>query len=153
MLLKEILAEFETPRQAADIGRMGYRLALRWYEPGLRRLIPPMHVLVAWADFHNLSDASLGELIRDGELERIKLSRSLQNKSHRERVVEVKVERHRQSLDREVRQTAYEEELSLQASKAELSDLDKEKQDILESQRRVSVLVEQQRKLLQEIKK
>jgi hypothetical protein len=153
MLLKEILAEFETPRQAAEIGRMGYRLALRWYEPGLRRLIPPIHVLVAWADFHKLTDASLGELIRDGELERRKLSRLLQNKSDRERSVEVKVERHRQLLDRELRQTRYEEELALQASEAELSELDKQKQNILESQRRVSALVEQQRKLLQEIKK
>jgi len=150
MLLKEILAKFENPRQAAEVGRMGYRLSLRWYDRGIKRLIPPMHVLVAWAEHLDLSDADLGELIRDGELERKRLTSKM--KHRRESEVEIQVEKHRRSLNRDIQQLDFEDELSKQAAAAELSDLDKEKQEVLDSRRRMSILLEQQTQLLKEIK-
>ena len=143
MLLKEILAKFENPRQAAEVGRMGYRLSLRWYDRGIKRLIPPMHVLVAWAEHLDLSDADLGELIRDGELERKRLTSKIKMKHRRESEVEIQVE---------IQQLDFEDELSKQAAAAELSDLDKEKQEVLDSRRRMSILLEQQTQLLKEIK-
>jgi hypothetical protein len=152
MLLKEILAKFENPRKAAEVGRMGYRLSLRWYDRGIKRLIPPMHVLVAWAEHLDLSNADLGELIRDGELERMRLTSKIKMKRTRESEVEIQVEKHRRSLNRDIQQLEFEDELSKQAAASELSDLDKEKQEVLDSRRRMSILLEQQTQLLKEIK-
>ena len=108
MLLKEILAKFENPRKAAEVGRMGYRLSLRWYDRGIKRLIPPMHVLVAWAEHLDLSNADLGELIRDGELERMRLTSKIKMKHTRESEVEIQVEKHRRSLNRDIQQLDFE---------------------------------------------
>ena len=73
-------------------------------------------------------------------------------KRTRESEVEIQVEKHRRSLNRDIQQLEFEDELSKQAAASELSDLDKEKQEVLDSRRRMSILLEQQTQLLKEIK-
>lgn len=153
MILKEMLAEFKNPRAAAQVAHMGMYMAMRWFERGNKRLIPPMHVLFLWAEHFELSDEELGELMRDAEYERRRMSNKLREKKNREEAVQIEVERNRLILMRDVAATKHEQELTAQAEAAEMADLDKNKEEFLNRQRRMRELFEKQSKILKELDK
>jgi transcriptional regulator with XRE-family HTH domain len=153
MLLKEALAQFKDAREAAEVACMGMYMALRWYERGQKRLIPPLHVLYLWGEHLDISDTDLGELIRDAESERLSMSKKLRDKRSREKVVAVEVERNRLLLVRDVEHSRQEDELRTQAEQAELSDMDRATEEYLDKQRRMQELYEKQSKILKELDK
>jgi len=73
MTLDEVLNMFRDATEAAQIARTGRTSAWHWYQSGSRRKIPSCSVLVLWAEHFSMSDADLGELIRDAELKRVEL--------------------------------------------------------------------------------
>ena len=153
MILKEMLAEFENPRAAAAVAKMGMYMAMRWFERGSKRLVPPIHVLFLWAEHFELSDADLGELVRDAEYERRRMSNKLREKRNREEAVEIEVERNRLILVRDVKHSRQEKDLTAQAEAAEISDMDRATEEYLDKKRRMKELFEKQAKILKELDK
>ena len=65
MTLNEILSRFETPVEASTVCGKSRTTGYHWYVEGPKRVIPPIDVLVCWADHFKLSDDELGKLVRD----------------------------------------------------------------------------------------
>jgi hypothetical protein len=65
MRLEQVLGCFGSPREAAEICGLSRTAGYHWYASGVKRVIPPMEVLVGWADHLGLSDSDLGLLVRD----------------------------------------------------------------------------------------
>ena len=147
MKLNEMLAKFDDPLDAADVSMMGSYMASRWYQRGMKKIIPPIHVLYLWAEYFEISDEELGGLIRDAELERMRLAKRLEKSVGQV----LQIERHRRALDAEVSSLETERELQVEVERAELSDLDKNKLEFLDKQRRVNALLEKQQRLLKEL--
>tara|TARA_R100001510_G_C7654748_1_gene213552 strand:+ start:1605 stop:2081 length:477 start_codon:yes stop_codon:yes gene_type:complete len=59
--------------EAVRVAQCGKNAAWHWYKEDHRRKVPGMPILVAWADHLELSDADLGELIRDAQQVRIRI--------------------------------------------------------------------------------
>ena len=64
MTLDEIL-KILGKEEATRVARCGKNACWHWYQKGAKRKVPNISILVAWADHLELSDADLGELIRD----------------------------------------------------------------------------------------
>ena len=73
MKLKAILKKFKSPSEAALVAGLGRTAGYHWYGDEERQTIPPPRVLIIWADHFDLSDESLGALIRDANDQRDKL--------------------------------------------------------------------------------
>ena len=56
MTLSEILSRFETPVEASTVCGKSRTTGYHWYVEGPKRVIPPIDVLVCWADHFKLSD-------------------------------------------------------------------------------------------------
>jgi putative cell wall-binding protein len=76
MKLDEILNILD-PVEACKVAGCGKSAYWHWYKTDDRRKVPDMAVLVKWADHLKLSDADLGELIRDAYNMRIKIMEQL----------------------------------------------------------------------------
>ena len=63
--------------EATRIAQCGRNASWHWYKTDHRRKVPGMPILVAWADHLELSDADLGELIRDAQQIRIQIFEEL----------------------------------------------------------------------------
>jgi predicted RNA-binding protein with PIN domain len=64
MTLDEIL-KILGKEEATRVAQCGKNASWHWYQKGAKRKVPNISILVAWADHLELSDADLGELIRD----------------------------------------------------------------------------------------
>lgn len=73
MTLDDVLNMFGDATEAAQVARTGRTSAWHWYQSGLKRKIPSCSVLVAWANHFDLTDADLGEMIRDAESKRLEI--------------------------------------------------------------------------------
>ena len=76
MKLDEILNILD-PAEACRVAGCGKSAYWHWYKTDDRRKVPDMAVLVKWSDHLKLSDADLGELIRDAYSMRIKIMEQL----------------------------------------------------------------------------
>ena len=70
MKYAELLGQFSSPREASERGGVGRTAGYHWYREGEGRLYPRLEVLVRLSDYVGLSDAELGELVRDFIFER-----------------------------------------------------------------------------------
>ena len=71
------------PAEACTVAGCGKSAYWHWYKTDDRRKVPDMAVLVKWADHLKLSDADLGELIRDAYNMRIKIMEQLSKNDKR----------------------------------------------------------------------
>lgn len=76
MTLDEVLEKLGQTR-AVEISNCGKSAGWHWYQVGSRRKVPEMQTLIAWADYLQLSDADLGELVRDAHRVRISVMEML----------------------------------------------------------------------------
>ena len=76
MTLKKILSIIGKKRAAAIAG-CGSSASWHWYQTGLKQKIPDTQALIAWADHLKLSDAELGELVRDAHVRRVEIMEQL----------------------------------------------------------------------------
>lgn len=65
MKYREFLGQFSSPREASEHGGVGRTAGYHWYRDGDDRLYPRVEVLVRLSDYVGLTDADLGELVRD----------------------------------------------------------------------------------------
>ena len=65
MTLNQVLERFDTPSQASELCGKSRTTGYHWFAEGPKRVIPPIDVLVCWADHFKLSDDELGKLVRD----------------------------------------------------------------------------------------
>ena len=65
MKYREFLSQFSSPREASERGGVGRTAGDHWYRDGEERLYPRVEVLVRMSDYVGLTDAELGELVRD----------------------------------------------------------------------------------------
>lgn len=65
MTLNEILSKFASPPEASEVCGKSRTTGYHWFAEGTKRVIPPLDVLVCWADHFKLSDEQLGKLVRD----------------------------------------------------------------------------------------
>tara|TARA_R100000458_G_C8173115_1_gene172860 strand:+ start:66 stop:551 length:486 start_codon:yes stop_codon:yes gene_type:complete len=76
MTLDEVLEKLGQSR-AVEISNCGKSAGWHWYQIGSKRKVPEMQTLIAWADYLQLSDADLGELVRDAHRVRISVMEML----------------------------------------------------------------------------
>ena len=76
MKLDEVL-NILSPAEACEIAGCGKSAYWHWYKKDIRRKVPDMAVLVKWSNHLKLSDADLGELIRDSYNVRIQIMEQL----------------------------------------------------------------------------
>ena len=76
MTLREIL-NILGKNKAAEIAGCGKSAAWHWYQRGNKQKVPEMQALIHWADHLKLSDAELGELVRDAHTIRVKIMEEL----------------------------------------------------------------------------
>ena len=79
MKLREILNILEK-NKAAEIAGCGKSAAWHWYQKGKKQKVPEMQALILWADHLKLSDAELGELVRDAHRTRVRIMEGLSKK-------------------------------------------------------------------------
>ena len=108
MTLNQVLKILDKD-EATEIAKCGKSASWHWYQKGIRRKVPGMPILVAWADHLELSDADLGELIRDSQSVRIEEQRQLD--SEKEHILRVKKEQSDRLNERRARLDAYREQL------------------------------------------
>jgi len=82
MTLDEILQILDR-EEATDVAKCGRNASWHWYKRDHRRKVPGVNILVAWADYLELSDADLGELIRDATRIRVKIMEQLAKEDKR----------------------------------------------------------------------
>lgn len=81
MTLDDVLNMFRDATEAAQVARTGRTSAWHWYQSGTKRKIPSCSVLVSWANHFDLTDADLGEMIRDAESKRLEIQEISRTKS------------------------------------------------------------------------
>tara|TARA_R100001082_G_scaffold32510_1_gene16678 strand:+ start:4727 stop:5203 length:477 start_codon:yes stop_codon:yes gene_type:complete len=124
MTLDEILKILDR-EEATRVAECGRNASWHWYKDDHRRKVPGMPILVAWADHLELSDADLGELIRDAQQVRIQILEQLAQTDKR-RIASRSILR--KELAKEIAQEL--QELRNQNS-AERARLMREKEEIL----------------------
>ena len=72
MTLREVLKKLG-PSRATEIAGCGKTASWHWYQVGSKQKVPDMQTLVLWAEYLQLTDADLGELIRDAYQTRIQI--------------------------------------------------------------------------------
>mgnify|MGYP003151007726 CR=1 FL=1 len=88
MTLDDLLCQFESPTDAAEIGGLGRTAAYHWFAKDERRVLPSHRVIVKWANHFGLNDSQLGSVIRNREHLRDELCEFF--KTQRAEKVEVK---------------------------------------------------------------
>ena len=76
MTLKKIL-NILGKKRATVIAGCGSSAAWHWYQTGVKQKIPEAQCLIAWCDHLKLSDAELGELVRDAHRRRVEIMEQL----------------------------------------------------------------------------
>ena len=76
MTLREIL-NILGKNKAAEIAGCGKSAAWHWYQKGKKQKVPEMQALIQWSDHLKLSDAELGELVRDAHRRRVSILEGL----------------------------------------------------------------------------
>lgn len=131
MTLREIL-NILGKNKAAEMAGCGKSAAWHWYKRGNKQKVPEMQALIQWADHLKLSDAELGELVRDAHRTRIGILEKLAKgeKMHiRTRSVL------RRDLAREIAEEMTSEDTSRQTSDLQVKrKAASEKQTFLEEQ-------------------
>lgn len=79
MTLREIL-NILGKKKAAEIAGCGKSASWHWYQKGNKQKVPEMQALIQWADHLKLSDADLGELVRDAHRTRVRIMEGLSKK-------------------------------------------------------------------------
>lgn len=82
MTLKEILDTLG-PKRATEIAKCGRTAGWHWFQRGKKQKVPEMQTLIMWADHLELTDADLGELIRDAYRVRVQIMEKLSSKDKR----------------------------------------------------------------------
>jgi predicted RNA-binding protein with PIN domain len=142
MTLDEIL-KILGKEEATRVAQCGKNASWHWYQKGAKRKVPNISILVAWADHLELTDADLGELIRDSnrirtaifellaqdDKVRLKKRSVLRRSLAREIAEEVENLRKTEQLEKEIR--AQQKEIALQ-QEAEAQKLEDERLKRLE---------------------
>ena len=76
MTLREVLEKLGKTK-ATEVARCGKSASWHWFQVGAKQKVPEMQTLVLWADFLKLTDADLGELVRDAHKTRIEIMEML----------------------------------------------------------------------------
>tara|TARA_R100001082_G_scaffold16669_2_gene8379 strand:+ start:2799 stop:3278 length:480 start_codon:yes stop_codon:yes gene_type:complete len=125
MTLDKILKILDK-EEATDVAGYGKSASSHWFAKGAKRKVPDFPALIAWADYLQLSDADLGELIRDAQRIRIEIFELLAKGGDKRRTnIRSNL---RRSLAREI---ADELEERRNVDRAEQQELDKEKEHLL----------------------
>ena len=72
MTLKEILNSLGQ-KKAAEIAKCGRTASWHWFQTGSKQKVPEMQTLILWANHLQLTDADLGELMRDAYKVRVEI--------------------------------------------------------------------------------
>lgn len=125
MTLNQVLKILDKD-EATEIAKCGKSASWHWYQKGIRRKVPGMPILVSWADHLELSDADLGELIRDSQSVRIEIFELLAQGGDNRRI------KTRSNLRRDLAKEIADELDSRRSSeREEQRQLDSEKEHIL----------------------
>jgi len=108
MTLREVLNILDR-KTAAEIAKCGRSAGWHWYQVGEKQKVPEMQTLVLWADHLKLTDADLGELIRDALQTRVQIMEKL-SRDDKRRIQTRSVLR--PDLAKEIAQEMTEEEIA-----------------------------------------
>lgn len=133
MTLKEALKKLG-PKKASEVAGCGKTASWHWFQVGAKQKVPDMQTLVLWGDFLNLTDADLGELIRDAYRVRIQIMELLSEDDKRRIRTRSKL---RRDLAKEIAEEMTEEDRDRREKELKLKKkAAKEKQRFLEEQER-----------------
>ena len=139
MTLDQILKILDR-EEATEVAKCGKSASWHWYQKGIRRKVPGMPILVAWADHLELSDADLGELIRNAQSVRIEIFEKLAQSGDRRRI------KTRSNLRRDLaKEIADELEERRQVDHREQQKLDAEKERFLKKKKEKSKRLKERR--------
>ena len=139
MTLDQILKILDR-EEATSVAKCGKSASWHWYQKGIRRKVPGMPILVAWADHLELSDADLGELIRNAQSVRIEIFEKLAQSGDRRRI------KTRSNLRRDLaKEIADELEERRQVDHREQQKLDAEKERFLKKKKEKSKRLKERR--------
>ncbi len=80
MTLDDLLAQFESPIEAAELGGLGRTASYHWFAKGDKRILPSMRVIIIWANHFGLSNEQLGSVLRDRDRLRSEINEMLLEK-------------------------------------------------------------------------
>tara|TARA_A100001515_G_scaffold99919_1_gene80788 strand:+ start:541 stop:1017 length:477 start_codon:yes stop_codon:yes gene_type:complete len=150
MTLREVL-NILNRNKAAEIAKCGRSASWHWYQVGEKQKVPEMQTLVLWADHLKLTDADLGELIRDALQTRVRIMEKL-SKDDKRRIQTRSVLR--RDLAKEIAAEMTEEEVTKRERELEKkAQAAKNKQRFLAQQEKEQARLERLKEYEEKLKK